>query len=143
MIIEVIGNILNAKQDAIAHCVTADYSLGAGIALALDEKYDIRNELSEIGDSIYPDCIKVVRGNKTIYNLVNKHNRYAHATLDDLKECLIKLRDQLIDDGITNIAMPRIASGKDRLNWSDVKDLIYEIFDENDENLYIFIYSIE
>lgn len=137
MVVEVMGDILKTEHSALAHCITADYSLGAGLALAVDEKYEIKDELNQIGKHIYPDCIKIVRPNKIIYNLVDKEDRWNDPTIEDLEVCLMQLKEKIIEDKIESISIPKIGCGRDHLEWSAVKPLIEKIFKDVDTVIFV------
>ena len=47
------------------------------------------------------------------------------------------MRDEAIKNNITKIAMPRIASGLDKLNWLNIKNIIFEIFGDTDIEILI------
>lgn len=54
----------------LAHCISADYALGAGIAVEFQKKYHLKNLLNQIGNHKYPSCIFI----NPVFNLVTKKN---------------------------------------------------------------------
>ena len=84
MVREIKGNLLDDKYKYIAIGVTSDLSMGAGIALAVNEKFDIKNNNTVIkaleGKKRvqYPSVLKVVdeTTGTTVFNLVNKRYLY-------------------------------------------------------------------
>lgn len=125
---EVMGDVFRIEKGAIAHCITSDYSLGAGLAKDLDEKYDLKSTLLNIGQNIYPDCLLVENKDLNIFNLVTKKDRYDHPTYENLEESLLKLKEQMIEHDINTVYIPQIGCGKDRLDWKKVKPILQKIF---------------
>lgn len=125
---EVMGDVFRIEKGAIAHCITSDYSLGAGLAKDLDEKYALKSTLRNIGTNIYPDCLLIKNGDLNIFNLVTKKDRYDHPTYDNLEETIIKLKEQMIEEDIDTVYIPQIGCGKDRLDWKKVKPILQKIF---------------
>ena len=146
---EVKKDLFTVSDDyALAHCVSADFALGAGIAKEFDKRFNLRNRLF----SVFPKSW-VPRWDKTkekyrggcvtigvllqdpapyIFNLVTKRNYWDKPTLITIKNALIWLREQCEIYNIKKIAMPRIGCGLDRQDWSEVKKLIEEVFDDTD-----------
>lgn len=125
---EVMGDVFRIEKGAIAHCITSDYLLGAGLAKDLDEKYDLKSTLLNIGQNIYPDCLLVENKDLNIFNLVTKKDRYDHPTYENLEESLLKLKEQMIEHDINTVYIPQIGCGKDRLDWKKVKPILQKIF---------------
>jgi Predicted phosphatase homologous to the C-terminal domain of histone macroH2A1 len=125
---EVMGDVFRIEKGAIAHCITSDYSLGAGLAKDLDEKYDLKSTLLNIGQNIYPDCLLVENKDLNIFNLVTKKDRSDHPTYENLEESLLKLKEQMIEHDINTVYIPQIGCGKDRLDWKKVKPILQKIF---------------
>jgi len=129
----------------LAHCISGDYALGAGIALIfrkmgvasiLEEKYpDIRKKFS-------PCCLETSAGNKCedykgVFNLVTKAECWQKTTYDSLKIALIDMREQINQkhkDGENEIVvcMPLIGCGFDELEWDIVREVITDVFVDTD-----------
>lgn len=138
-------NYLENKQDLfsvpkeyyLAHCISADFALGAGIAAIFDKKFDMRTKLTKA----YPNflyeyhktnmqgqCLLV--GN--VLNLVTKAKYYQKPTYATLYIALCHMRDICQINNIKKIAMPAIGCGLDRLNWIKVSDMIKTVFKSTD-----------
>jgi hypothetical protein len=52
--------------------------------------------------------------------------------LQNQKDCLISLREQMYDHGESQLAIPRIACGLDRCNWKNIYNLLIEVFEETE-----------
>jgi hypothetical protein len=120
----------------LAHCISADFSLGAGIAKAFDSVYNMKFKLFKnypdyeykFGDALLVD---------NVFNLVTKNKCWHKPTYESLRESLEMVREQLDFLDITKLAMPKIASGLDRLEWTKVYEIICEVFEDADVEIVI------
>lgn len=120
----------NDEEDDIyyAHCISNDYALGAGIAVAFNNKYDMRRKLHKE----YPneDCSYVGKALlvDNVFNLVTKTRCWHKPTYDTLREALEDLKTQCLLSGVTKLAIPKIGCGLDGLDWECVKEFIEDVF---------------
>jgi O-acetyl-ADP-ribose deacetylase (regulator of RNase III) len=120
----------------LAHCISADFALGAGIAKAFDNVYNMRYKLWRAYDHY------VYRGGDAlpidnVFNLVTKANGFQRPTYESLREALEMMKEQIDFLGITKLAMPKIGCGLDRLSWMQVYDIICEVFEDTDVEIVI------
>lgn len=136
------GNLFEKYFDkpvTFAHCISADFVLGAGIAKQFDDRFHLRKELKEkfpLGVD-RPCCIYINR----VFNLVTKEKCFFKPNYRALDEALKdmafkynKIRQYLPSD---TIVMPKIGCGLDRLEWSAVKPIIKEAFEFIDVRIVI------
>lgn len=129
---------------ALAHCISADFVLGAGIAVAFAER-GVRDELRRKYEDLKPDpfrhgyCLKTTeqRDYPVVYNLVTKERAFYKPTYDSLTEALYELRSQMLGDEIYKLAIPRIGCGLDGLDWGRVSAIVKEIFKDTDIELVV------
>ena len=124
----------------LAHCISGDYALGAGIAKQFVDIYNMRFKLHK--KFPIPDGAKFANVEKAllidnVFNLVTKDRVYHKPTYDSLYETLVDMRTQCEELDITKLAMPHIGCGLDKLDWPIVKDIIEEVFEENDIEILI------
>jgi O-acetyl-ADP-ribose deacetylase (regulator of RNase III) len=124
----------------LAHCISAELVLGAGIAVEFEKRYDMSKKLTnyceKMYDAVKPEsgvCIPV--GN--VYNLITKTKHWHKPTYDSFRDALEDMRDTAEFDGVTQIGMPRIGCGLDRLDWDVVKDIIQEVFEDTDMHIIV------
>lgn len=120
----------------LAHCISADFALGAGIAKVFDQVYNMRFKLFRHYDNYQyrgGDALLV----DNVFNLVTKPKCYHKPTYEAVKQSLEMMREQMEFLNITKLAMPKIASGLDRLDWNQVYDIIYEVFEGMDVEIVI------
>ena len=120
----------------LAHCISADFALGAGIAKAFDSVYNMRFKLFRhypdyeyhCGDALLID---------NVFNLVTKRKCWYKPTYESLRESLEMMREQLEFLDATKLAMPKIGCGLDKLSWRQVYGIICEVFEDMDIEIVI------
>lgn len=113
---------------ALAHCVSADAAMGAGIALGFRMRWPqvpgvVRAAAPAVGSAMLVEV-----PDRLIVNLVTKPRFYDKPTYETLRASLEDAVRQLSARGVRRLAMPRIGSGLDRLAWSQVRQIIDEVF---------------
>lgn len=118
------------KSYVLAHCISSDCHMGAGIAVDFQKKFRLREKLLRHGDVAlkHPACIQIDR----VYNLITKSRYRQIPTYESLTKTLELLRDQMIKNSHDKLAIPKIASGKDRLQWAKVREIIHEVFQDTE-----------
>jgi O-acetyl-ADP-ribose deacetylase (regulator of RNase III) len=134
--LEMTGDLFNTPPDyALAHCISADCKMGAGIAVKFQERFRMRRVLLAHHPKV-GTCIPF-QSNRIIFNLITKEFYYQKPTLETLTSSLIDMKRQL--SGCEKVAMPTIGCGLDKLKWNQVKSKIMEVFqDTNVEILVVF-----
>lgn len=139
----------------LVHCVSADFALGAGIALEFNKRYDMRRKLQEwkqkwdaapkdekmirtiFGYGDNPSLIKIDR----VFNLVTKEKYWQKPTYESLQASLDRLRFYLYNDHVIQclpkLAMPKIGCGLDGLTWDKVSVMIQETFEPLDVEIVV------
>lgn len=119
----------------LAHCISGDYALGAGIAKQFVENYNMRFKLHK--NYPIPDGEKFANVGQAllvdnVFNLVTKARVFHKPTYESLYDTLLDMRIQCEDLNISRLAVPLLGCGLDRLNWEQVKDVIEDVFDSTD-----------
>lgn len=115
----------------LAHCISSDCKMGAGIAVEFQKRYKLKNILLEKytkEERKHPACIF----EKGIFNLITKEKYWHKPTYQTLQGSLIVMKKYIIANKIKHIAMPKIGCGLDRLHWGKVREIIYETFKDLD-----------
>lgn len=119
----------------LAHCISADFGMGKGIAVEFNRRFDMKQRLQ----SKYPDYINEWHRRKwlfnciledRVFNLVTKERYFHKPTYDSLRGALSLMRLIAAQMGITKIAMPVIGCGLDRLQWGKVSEIIKDVFED-------------
>ena len=121
------------KKYYLAHCISSDYELGAGIATEFQKRFHLKQNLKVKGAGIYTDCILIDK----VFNLVTKNKYWNKPTYKSLEESLILMKDLIDLKNVNYLAMPKIGCGLDRLQWGMVREIIKDIFKDNDIEILI------
>ena len=153
---EIKGDLFKApKSFYLAHCIASDLIMGAGIAVPMNKKFKIRQEIYQVKAMIshydktfkfdrevlkHPNCVLTGK----VFNLITKSKSYHKPTYDSLIESLRIMKDSIynynedFNYNIKKIAMPKIGCGLDRLQWGRVREIIKEIFDDVDIEIRVY-----
>lgn len=136
-------NLLSIPQGWwIAHCISGDFALGAGVAKQIDEAFNMRAMLKAMWSNeetkglwTVPACLPC----GTVFNLVTKERYFHKPTLDSLRTALEEMAEYVRIMEVKKIAMPRIGCGLDRLSWNDVEPMIQEVFKDLDVEIMVCV----
>lgn len=141
------GDLFDApKEYVLAHCISVDTEMGAGIAKEVSKRMGGRDY---INSHIRPytsnsTCVKSnLKDGRIVYNLVTKNRYYQKPSYDSLERSLYELKNQLLntelkDNEQIKLAMPRIGSGLDRLTWRKVRKMIKRVFEDTDVDILVY-----
>ena len=120
----------------LAHCISADFKLGAGIAVEFNKRFNCRQRLFEMypasrtpyWDKLQDRFKGLCVITDPVYNLITKRNYWNKPTLATMKNALFWMKEDCEIRKIDKLAMPMIGCGLDKLHWEDVSALIKETF---------------
>lgn len=126
----------------LAHCISADFALGAGIAKQFVQIYNMRDKLKYAygipdGEKYSEDYVGNALLIDNVFNLVTKRRSFHKPTYDDLRSSLEDMKDICNLNLITKLAMPLIGCGLDGLSWDRVSEMIKEVFEDTDIDILI------
>ena len=129
----------------LAHCISGDYTLGAGIAKQFDEAYNMKLKLRtqhpfEIdfdGKKLYDKFVGYALLVDNVFNLVTKPKCYHKPSYEEFEKALCGMRDMMENLDITKLAIPRLGCGLDGMEWSRVKELIEEVFEDTEVEILV------
>lgn len=138
---EEIRDLFTVPNDYIlAHCISSDFAMGAGIAVKFTEM-GVRDILLSNYSQTWNNtgyCIPVGLKDRIVCNLITKEKCWQKPTYRSLTESLRDLKNWIIQENKSNntvklkIAMPLIGCGIDRLEWPKVRDIIKTMFEDTD-----------
>ena len=125
---EVFGDLFMAPDTySLVNCVGADFHMGKGIDVQFKKRFGGVGELlsfnAHVGGLAY-----LVRRGRFIYYLVTKAQYNKKPAMKTLEASLRHLYNHCKANNVTNIAMPTIGCGLDKLDWYEVRDLLVEVF---------------
>ena len=135
MIYEVSGDILLSSAEAIAHGVAANDPMNQGLAASLHENYPsmhkdfhhwCHQERRKPGSAWIWSGAQGAR----VINLITQEGGYEHgskpgkASISSVNHSLRALKAVIAKEGLSSVALPRLATGVGGLDWNDVRPLI-------------------
>ena len=135
MIQYISGDLLQSKAQLIAHGIAPNDNFHQGLALALRENWPaLYKDFRHYCQTQHPkagECWVWASANgQRIANLMTQEEAYGHgskpgkATVANVNHALRALHKYIESEGITSVALPKLATGVGGLDWADVKPLI-------------------
>ncbi len=149
MIVEVEGDILLTGAHAIAHGVAFNDPMNQGLALSLHEHYPAMHkdyhhwchqQNPQPGEAWMwggPENVRII-------NLITQEGGYdgtrpGQATTANVNRALRQLKKIAAREKLTSLALPRLATGVGKLEWSEVKPLIEAQLSDLDIPIYVYV----
>lgn len=119
----------------LGHCISMDLALGAGIAADFEQRFNLRRKLFSVPpeERFCPDTVLTGK----VFNLITKEDYYGKPTYYTMEVALKRMRKKVKDKKIKHLALPRIGSRMDKLDWKKVRDLIKTIFADVDVEIVV------
>ncbi|KAJ0044052.1 hypothetical protein NL108_006440 [Boleophthalmus pectinirostris] len=135
------GDLFSCPLDeSLAHCISEDCRMGAGIAVMFKKKFggveDLKGQKKQVGQ-----CAVLKRGSRFVYYLITKKIYNHKPTYDSLKQSLEDMKSHCLINAVSKVSMPRIGCGLDRLEWKRVSEILKEVFEHSD--ISVTVYSLE
>ena len=124
------ANRVDSQLEPMAHCVSQDMRMGAGIALQFRNRFGIPEFTTTIGGFVI---------HENNYHLVTKRHYWNKPSYTSLQRAVEAMRDDASNKGITDIHMPRIGSGLDKLEWSRVEQMLQNVFEDSGIQIHIYV----
>ena len=121
----------------LAHCVSLDFHMGKGIAKLFKQKFGnvhfLKSQIQKVGQ-----CVSLNYEGRFILYMASKRCFFLKPTYESLAQSLQSLKAHMKCLGLRHLAMPRVATGLDNLQWIRVKAIITDIFSGSDITIYVF-----
>ena len=139
---EIRGDLFStASAESLAHCISKDCRLGAGIAKLFKQKFGRITELKQMGTDV--GGVSPIRlspfGGRYVYHLVTKEKYFHKPSYESLRSSLVAMRDHATKNDIKRISMPKLGCGLDKLEWPKVLDIIHEVFTETTLQIKVYV----
>ncbi|KAJ6659860.1 hypothetical protein lerEdw1_018316 [Lerista edwardsae] len=92
--------------DALAHCISEDCRMGAGIASIFKKKFGGVQELLKQQKKTGEVAV-LKRDNRYVYYLITKNKYFHKPTYDNLWKSLEAMKSHCLKNAVTHISMPR------------------------------------
>ena len=119
-LINKIGNLFESI-DSLAHCISSDFKMSAGIARSFKRKFPYNFPESTTS----PLSVQHLDDHFIFYLVANKRF-FQKPTYDNLRQSLGAMRNPANKHKVTQISMPKTGYGLDWLEWHKVECLIKE-----------------
>jgi len=134
---EIHGDIFDAPEEYyLVHCISSDLAMGRGIAVKMNNTFQLRNELRK-SHIIMPSAVLVNR----VFNLITKDKYWHKPTYSTIGKALQFMKAICVMHGIKKLAMPTIGCGLDKLQWNEVKRIIQHIFYHTEVEIIVYFYK--
>lgn len=136
---EMEGDIFKVKDPMVAlcNCVGSDFWMTDGVAADFKDEFGGQDDLLAQEKGVGQVAV-LKKYDRVLYYLVSKEKSIGKPKLADLVLCLHDLKKMCIEDGVRQIAMPRIGAGLDNLVWADVKKEINKAFLDSDIKVTVY-----
>ncbi|KAJ8949926.1 hypothetical protein NQ318_007634 [Aromia moschata] len=115
----------------LAHCVAADLRMSRGIALTFKKAFgqleELRRQRPEVGRVLRITAAEQEK-ERSVFYLVTKQLSHHKPTYQTVWDTLVELRDVLLSQSISSLAIPKIASGLDGLDWRVRRSMLEVLF---------------
>jgi len=132
---------LTRQRGVIAYSMTQDCAFDTDISRKFDNSFGLKKSIDpstvHVGGIVTTLC-----NDRIIYGLCTRPDNTAPPEYENIRSCLVKMRDHLI--GLKNrygnyICVPRFDCELKDIQWPVVKDIMAEVF--HDSNIYITSYK--
>ncbi|XP_075030246.1 ADP-ribose glycohydrolase OARD1 isoform X4 [Calonectris borealis] len=132
------GDLFSCPQtDSLAHCISEDCRMGAGIAVLFKKKFGGVQELLDQQKKTGEVAV-LQRDDRYIYYLITKKKVSHKPTYENMRKSLEAMKAHCLNNGVTDISMPRIGCGLDRLDWNKVSAILGEVFEDTDIKITVY-----
>lgn len=148
MLIDVEGDILLSRADAVAQGVAPNDPCNQGLALQLRERSpEMYRAFRQHCHQAHPaegDLWTWDGDGRPVYHLFTQENAYGEggkpgkASLPSVNHALRKLRQALDEADHTSIAVPRLATGVGGLAWPDVRAEMEKHLGDSPVKVYVY-----
>ena len=145
-------SIFNSSM-AIVDTISKDCAMSKSFALMLCKQFpDLREpckwqvEVNDRhGNTINQNVLQYIAASlgHQIFSLITKEKYNSKPTIESLTTALFELRNILLMQNIRCIAMPKIACGLDKMNWSEISALLYNVFISSGIKIYVYVSKAE
>ncbi|CAG8445898.1 5388_t:CDS:1 [Diversispora eburnea] len=126
-----------SQNSSLAHCVSADFRMGKGIASVFKEKFqgveELLSQKKGVGEVAF-----LRRNDRYIFYIITKEKYFQKPTRRNFENSLYYLKELCEELGVKVLSAPKIGTGLDKLPPEFVRKTILKVFDGCDLNMTIF-----
>ncbi|KAJ1521745.1 hypothetical protein ONE63_003381 [Megalurothrips usitatus] len=129
-VVELWGDLL-AMPGALAHAVSSDFHMSAGIAVDFKKCFGRVDELLAQGKGVGEVAYLKHKSTYVFYLITKKHYSNKCISLNNVFSCLVHLNHLCTSLGVREVSMPRIGCGLDLLKYSDILPRVCAAFQDS------------
>ena len=135
------GDVFNCPlSHSMAHCISGDAKMSKGIAVQFVEKFPVLAKLRKVTNPV-GTAVPVSVGTRVIHCLVSKKRFWMKPTTSTLYKCLYSMFCHARLNAVTDISVPKLASGCDKMSFEWVNQILGKIFSDHVINLHVYFYG--
>ena len=130
------GDVLQSKD---AHCVSADYQFGAGIACGIKRRFPTKYPEKEtiVNEAVWTQWIP--ESQRFVYHLITKARYFHQPICKALRESFEAMQRHAESNNVQRISLPLSGCGIDKMGWQKVRKLIHGVFQPTSIDLTVFL----
>lgn len=139
---EIVKDLFDMPKDyVLAHCISRDATMGAGIARTFRYLYPqmpnaVLNQHPNVGEAILYEGKE-----RKIFNLITKERYWHKPTREDFDKSIENLKEEMVKRNFKKLAIPQIGSGLDRLDWNENVVVIQQVFADTNIEIVVCIWK--
>ena len=136
--LEIQGDVLQST-DSIAHCISAEFKLGAGIFRSIRRRFPSQypDEEAIASKVIWPQWIP--ESQHFVYHLITKARFFHKPTYKAFRASLEATQRHAESNNVQRISLPQKWCSLDKLDWQKVRKLIHEVFQPTSIDVTVFL----
>ncbi|VEN61189.1 unnamed protein product [Callosobruchus maculatus] len=101
--------------------------MSRGIACEFQRLFGQVDELKRQGGRV-GQVLELRSGQRRLYYLISKEKSYQKPTYRTVWEALLDLREKLLTANVLKLAIPKLACGRDGLDWRIIRNMLEVLF---------------
>lgn len=117
---------------ALAHCISQDCKMGAGIAKEFRRRFPkMENRLLEQKPQV-GEAVTHYSNGRLVFNLITKPKYWHKPTYESFEATIKDLKKGMITLNMDKLAIPLLGAGLDKLSWAKNREIIQTVFADTD-----------
>ncbi|XP_043942028.1 ADP-ribose glycohydrolase OARD1-like [Protopterus annectens] len=112
---------------SIAISMNKSFVMNSGVGVLFKKQFNQIDELISQGKEVGEVAV-LPEGSRFLYYMITRSTYAFKPTYENVQKCLHAVKQHCLENSVVDLAMPRIGSGRDRLGWNLVSNLIRGVF---------------
>jgi len=124
----------------LAHNISADCSFESTVASQIQEAFNIKYWVENTMFALDLFVGNVVL-DANVFNLITKENRRCSVDLANFRHAVVDLANGCRETGLRKLAIAKLSTDEDGLDWGDVLEIFKEAFEDIDIDILVCVLS--